>query len=115
MDNPDGFEVLPAAGRLVGQKCKLVVVACYLPPYFPVPKGKAALSHISDCNIQAKRRYEDPLILVTGYFNRWAIGDTIRDFVDFNEVASGPTRNDRCVDRMFINFKHDIAGTVPLP
>ena len=48
MPNPGDFEVLCSAVNLPGYTRKLVVVACYIPPNYAVPRGRACLSHIED-------------------------------------------------------------------
>ena len=42
--NSENFEVLPTVGNIPGYKEKLVTIACYLPPNYSVPKGRAALA-----------------------------------------------------------------------
>ena len=105
--------MLPAVGRLSGIKRKLVIIACYLPPNYAVPKGRAALEHVSYCIIQAKRKYNEPLIVVTGDFNQWPLEEAMADYVEFNEVRCGPTRQGRSINRMFTNFPYSVTGTVP--
>ena len=111
MHNPEKFEIIPSVGRITGLKRKLVVIACYIPPNYTVPRGKAALEHIANCIIQAKRKYDDPMLVITGDFNQWGVHETMADFVDIKEVPVGPTRGDRCIDRLFQNFNHHVTGT----
>ena len=48
----------------------MLTVACYLPPNYPVPKGREALDHIENVVRELKRRYRDPFIIVGGDFNQ---------------------------------------------
>ena len=64
LPNPEGFEVLITLSCLPGHARKLLTVACYLPPNYPVQKGKEALDHIENVVLELKRRYRDPFILV---------------------------------------------------
>ena len=56
IQNPDNHEVLVTAGNLPGYKEKLVVVACYIPPNYPIPRGRANLAYIEDTVLELKRR-----------------------------------------------------------
>ena len=71
--NPNRFEVLAAVGSIRGQSRKIVIVACYLPPSYNKTRGTAALEHIEDVIIEAKRIYNDPYVVVTGDFNQWRV------------------------------------------
>ena len=70
LPNPGNFEVLVTLSTLPGYSRKLVTVACYLPPNYPVAKGKEALEHIEDVVRQIKSGYKDPFIVVGGDFNQ---------------------------------------------
>ena len=115
LPNPEGYEVLASISSLPGYSRKLLCVGCYLPPNYPVPKGKAALEHIENVIRDLKRTYQDPFILVGGDFNQWEVGEALSDFPDLREVDVGPTRGSRCIDRIFSNFGRSITdcGTVP--
>ena len=60
-----------------------------------------------------KRKYEDPIVIVAGDFNQWAIQGHLEDFVDMKEIVVGPTRGDRAIDCFFSNLDHRVVGTVP--
>ena len=87
--NPGGFEVLQEVGRVAGIGIKLVVIACYLSPNYAVPCGKAALEHIVNCIIQAKRKYDNPMIVVSGDFNQWKISETNEDLWTSMKLKAG--------------------------
>ena len=115
MQNPNDFEVLVASGSLRGHARKLVVIACYLPPNYTVPRANACLAHITDVVLEARRRYTDPYILVGGDFNQWDIASALVDYIDIAETDVGPTRGDRSIDRLFSNFHRSVieSGTLP--
>ena len=108
LPNPGGFEVLVTMSNLQGHSRKLLTVACYLPPNYNVQKGREALSHIEDVVLELKRRYKDPFIVVGGDFNQWVIHEALQDFPDLKEDV-GPTRNGRCIDRLFTNFGRSVV------
>ena len=113
--NPGNFEVLVTLSTVPGYSRKLLTVGCYLPPNYPVPKGKEALEHIENVVRNLKSTYKDPFILVGGDFNQWDVAEALSDFPDIREADVGPTRKDRCIDRIFTNFGRSIteSGTVP--
>ena len=115
LPNPHRFEVLTAVSTLPGYARKLLTVGCYLPPNYPVQRGREALSYIEDVVLELKRKYRDPFIIVGGDFNQWDIGGALQEFPDLREAPVGPTRQDRCIDRIFTNFGRAISecGTVP--
>ena len=70
---------------------------------------------IEDLVLEVKRRYKDPFILVAGDFNQLSIDKALEDFPDMREASIGPTRKDRCLDRIFCNFSRAVksSGSVP--
>ena len=114
LHNPKNYEVLMVTGMLARCSRRLVVVACYIPPNYTVPRGKGALSFIAGAVTEAKRRYDDPLIVLAGDFNQWKVEEVSEDFPDLAEAMIGPTRGDHCIDRIFANLgTFKAAGTVP--
>ena len=55
LPNPENFEVMVALSTIPGYSRKLLTVACYLPPNYPVPKGREALDHIENVVHDLKR------------------------------------------------------------
>ena len=47
LSNPEKYEVLLTTGRMRGCPKPLAVLACYLPPNYPVPRGRAAMAFIA--------------------------------------------------------------------
>ena len=115
MPNPGRFEILTTVSTMPGYSRKLLTVACYLPPNYTVARGREALEHLEDVVREIKSRYQDPFIVVGGDFNQWQVEDPLSEFPDLREVNVGPTRKDRCIDRIFTNFGRSITdcGTVP--
>ena len=76
---------------------------------------RACLDYVSECVSEAKRKYNEPLIVVVGDFNQWRVEDYLGDFVDIDEVPVGPTRGSGTIDRSFTNTKDLVkkGGTVP--
>ena len=58
--NPDNFEVMPVIGSVRGSSRKLAIVAAYIPPNYPVARGRACLDYIEQCVLEIKNKYRDP-------------------------------------------------------
>ena len=70
---------------------------------------------MEDVLIEVKRRYRDPFIVVAGDFNQWDIAGTVAEFPDLSEANVGPTRKDRCLDRIFSNFGRAVVDSSTVP
>ena len=114
LPNPDEFEVLVTLSTIPVYARKLLTVACYLPPNYTVGRSRAALDHIEDVVQTLKSTYKDPFIIVGGDFNQWPMQEALQDFPDITEAAVGPTRKDRCIDGILVNFGQAVeeSGTV---
>ena len=82
----------------------MVVIGFYLPLNYPVKRAKGALSFIADCITQAKRKFNDPIVVVAGDFNQWKAESAVKDFIDLKEAKVGKTRGDHSIDRLFCNY-----------
>ena len=113
--NPDNFEVLPLIGTMRGSSRKIVVLAVYIPPNYLVPRGRQCLEYIETCVMEVKNKFRDPYIVVAGDVNQWDLSSALQEFPDLSEVAVGPTRGDREIDRLFCNMTRGVteSGTVP--
>ena len=87
LKNPENFEVLAAAGTVPGQRRRVVVLGCYLPPNYTKQRGLAALDYIENTVIELKRKYHGPQILVAGDFNQWKVEQCLESFADLKEKA----------------------------
>ena len=68
--NTCGFEVLVGAGSVPGQRRKIVVISCYLPPNYHKKRGEDGLTFSTDTVISMKKKYHDPQIAIAGDFNQ---------------------------------------------
>ena len=109
------WEVVVGCGRFVGFPKPVLVVGCYIPPGYMVPRSTACLDFIRETVTELKRRYDDPYVVVSGDFNQWDVGGALRDFNDLLESPVGPSRGDRSIDRTFSNLTEFVqeCGTVP--
>ena len=102
--NPEECEVLVTAGSLPGYSRMIIVIAAYLPRGYDVARGHGAVAYIEVIIREVKRNYRDPFVLLGGDFNQWEVQEAVEEFADMKESAVGPTRNGRCIDRIFTNF-----------
>ena len=93
--NPKDFEVVAAECNLKGIKRKLVVIGCYIPPNYSVPRGRETMEFIGGIVSDVKRRLDDPMVLVAGDYNQWEMEEALVDFPDIQEHGTGNTRGDR--------------------
>ena len=96
-------------GSARGQRRRVVVLGCYIPPNYDKKKGEDTLNYISDTVTEIKRRYNDPQIIIAGDFNQWKIGEALLDFSDLKEVDVGRTRGNRAIDRIFLNMSRSVT------
>ena len=102
--NPDAFEVLPLDVKIADIGRRMFVIGAYIPPGYPVPRGRACLQHICDLVLTIKNRFEEPLIMIAGDFNQWDVGSALAEFSDISEVVTPATRGDRKIDKIFTNW-----------
>ena len=91
------------------------MIAAYIPPNYPVSRGRACIDYIEELLVEVKRRINDPFIILGGDFNQWPAEESIAEFADFSEIQVGSTRGDRAIDRFFSNMGRSIdsSGSVP--
>ena len=103
--NPEGAEVLPVEAKIEGVERKCFIIGAYLPPGYSMTKGRACLQHINNLILELKTKFRDCLICLSGDFNQWEIDRAVEDFPDLAEAITPPTRNNRLIDRTFINWE----------
>ena len=113
LHNPHDLEVLMVGGTVKGSKRKVIVVAVYIPPNYAVGRGWQAQELAAGAVAEAKRRYDDPIVIVAGDFNQWRIEEKLADFPDLAEHSIGLTRGQHCIDRVFSNMEADVSGNLP--
>ena len=89
--NPDNYETLMVAGSIKGHSRKLVVIAAYMPSGDRQGRGRACLDHIGEMISEAKRRFNEPMIVLAWDFNQWGIEQVVADYVDLLEAEAGPS------------------------
>ena len=107
--------MLCIAGKVNKIKEKVVIIAVYIPPNYTKVKADARLDYIADVVSEAKRRFDSPLITVAGDWNQWSVQRVLDEHPDLAEVAHGPTRGDRKIDKFLVNFARSIAESDVLP
>ena len=113
--NPDLFEVLPVIMSVVGVKRKFFVLAVYIPPGYTAPRGRQCMQHVNDLVLDIKNKHSDPYIVIAGDFNQWLMAEKLEEFCDLQEIPTPPTRGNRKIDKIFLNWSDDVddAGCLP--
>ena len=107
--NPDEYEVLVIVGHIAKVLRKVVLVVAYMPPNYAVPRAKECFKYINGLFHEIKRSHHGALICLGGDFNQWDINDAVLDFPEIVEVMTGPTRNERRIDRLFLNWPEAVV------
>ena len=102
--NPNNYEILAAVGNVTGVKGKIFAIAAYMPPGENLLRARNCVEYISDLISEAKRQYEDCTIVLAGDFNQWPISDISLEHPDLREAEHGPTRQERKIDKILVNF-----------
>ena len=108
--NPDGYEVMAVSGSVLKLSRKVFIIACYMPPNYRVPRAKGCFEHVNNLILEIKATEANALICLAGDFNQWEIEKPLEDFPDLGEVLTGPTRNNRRIDRTFTNWNEGIRS-----
>jgi len=61
---------------------------------------------------EAKRRLDQPMVVVAGDFNQHDIKRGLSEHIDVKEVIAGPTRGTRAIDKIFVNFPVTDRGVI---
>ena len=113
--NPDNFEVLPATATVKTIGRQFALIAAYMPPGYTVAKGKECLQHINDLVLDFKHKLANPYIIIMGDFNQWKIDEALADYPDLEEVITTATRENKRIDRIFINYLSDVSRADVIP
>ena len=109
IDNPDSFEVLCVTGKVSKLKDRVAVIAVYIPPGYTKPRADACIQYIADVIAETKRKIDSPIIIIGGDWNQWSLQPILDEHPDLSEVDHGPTREDRKIDRLLVNFSRAVV------
>ena len=108
--NPESFEVMAVQISVQNVERKINVISAYLPPGYTVTRGRAGLQHINDLILHLKGVSPESYFVLGGDFNQWEAHTSVEDYPDIVEALSPPTRNNRVIDRVFLNLEHENAA-----
>ena len=101
---PSKHEILAAIGRRTGQRRKTLIVAVYIPPWYNAQQNRSLFNYTNDLLTHFKNKYENPMILFGGDFNRRSVKEATREHGNMKIIQTGPTRNDATLDILSSNF-----------
>ena len=87
---PSKHEVLAAVGRRVGQRRKIVFIVSYVPPWYNAQQDRSLYVYLNDVILAIKNKYENPMIVLGGDFNRRHVKEATRDYPDMLIVKNWP-------------------------
>ena len=102
---------MPVTGRIKGCKRIFFVVGCYMPPNIRAAESAEFLQLLVDVLHEAKRRFSDPYLVIAGDFNQFNVKQALEEHRELKEVATGPTRGRRTIDKAFTNFHRRITDS----
>ena len=108
LTNPEGYEIVAAVAKIRKIKARFFIIAAYLPPNITAARANDCVNFLSDLITEAKRKYEDCNIILAGDFNQWAVDAVLEEHAQVKEIDHGPTRNNRNIDRTFVNFSRSL-------
>lgn len=112
-DNPEKYEVMPVELKYGKMDKKVFAVAVYVPPGYSVARGRGCLQHLNDLILDIKNKSSNCYIVVGGDFNQWDVCSALDDYPDIREVTSPPTRNNRKIDKILLNWDTSDAACLP--
>ena len=111
--NPEEMEVLVAEAKIHDISRRMFIIAAYIPPGYSVGKGRACLQHLNNIVLELKTKFRDCHICLGGDFNQWDICHAMSDYPDMTEADTPPTRNNRRIDKVFLNWNVKEAKCLP--
>ena len=112
---PTKHEVHAAIGRRTGQRRKIAVVVLYVPPWYNADQNRSFYAYINDVIMSIKSKYDNPMILIGGDFNRREHKQCVHDYPEIKPVITGPTRGDAVLDIIMSNFNELLVDSGVAP
>ena len=110
--NPRSYEILAVTAKVTGQYRRIFIVACYMPPNMQAEAARECMGLVVDIIHEAKRRLDQPMVVVAGDFNQHDIKRCLSEHIYVKEVIAGPTRGMRAIDKIFVNFPVTDRGVI---
>ena len=113
----EGYEIVSATGRMLGESRTIVVYGVYLPPNLIKSKANRAAEIISDNITEIETKFESPIICLSGDFNQFGLNNIIADHPDIKLLNSPPTRKEAKLDLIATNieqFNKECFTSTPL-
>ena len=108
-------EICAALRSVRGCSRKVICIAAYHTTALDEDGSVAFLEEISDMIHSFKSKYNDPVVLVAGDWNRAQTGIALDDFPSIHQIMSPPTRGDEVLDITFLNVPRMVSSVVICP
>ena len=109
------FKLLCCSGRLIESNREIVVFTAYLPPKMTTERLVEFCDFLADTIEGIKEEMNDPVIIITGDFNRKNITRAIQDFPDIQLLPTPPTRGTATLDLTYSNLGTKLHHSDVLP
>ena len=101
---PSKHEVMAAIGRRAGQRRKIAFVCVYVPPWYNAQQNASLYGYVNDVILALKNKYENPMLVLGGDFNRRDHRQMVRDFPEMKAISTEATREGAVLDILLTNF-----------
>ena len=109
------YEILCCEGELEGISRPIAVFCIYLPPKMSTETLGRLCEFMSDSLEYINSKLRDPLVVITGDFNRKNFAPAVIDFPELELLQTDPTRGTSCLDLVYTNFPYSIKRHRVLP
>ena len=111
----NGLEVLCAVGNIKKITRKVAVFVVYIPPSSKSSDLTQMCELLTSEIASLKVSVRDPIIVISGDFNRRDVIEGINDAETFSQVETGPTRGTGVLDIIYTNAGKNVEGAMVLP
>ena len=109
------FEILCCVGKVRRIERKIVIFTVYVPPQMKVGELRDLNNFLAIKIAEVKVGEKNPIVVVCGDFNNRDISPAMEGVDGFREITSGPTRANRCLDKIFVNLDEGVGEAEVLP
>ena len=103
------YEIVSAAGKIIGLNRSIVIYCIYLPPSLTNTQAEEACRLVSDDISKLKVKLGDPYVVIGGDINQFGMIKCIDEHPEFTIITPLPTRNGACLDQIATNMTDHIV------
>lgn len=113
--NNNKYELICCEGNIDGISQDVIVLTAYLPPKMTTSTLEDFCTCVSENLDEILVRLPNPLVILTGDFNKKDVSSAINDFPEIKCLRTGATRNGAQLDLVYTNFDSKVRESRVLP